>query len=184
MKGWERGALRGLEYVAYPALAGAAFCVLCLGVVTWLPALAATAYALNQWRTDGEARCFVGVFAAFPRMWHRLWRHALVSTVVLVVLVANLAFLSGRTEPVAFALLAAQLGILAALVPYHIALAAVAAAGDGPRAALWLAFGSPRRGLALLAAALLAPLLALPLAVGPFLFGPTLPVLLALRLRH
>lgn len=183
IRGWERPALRGLEFVAYPALAGVAFCLLCAGVVTWLPALAATAYALNRWRVDGEARCFAGVFAAFPRMWRALWRHAVVSTVVLAVLGANLVFLAGRTEPVAFALFAVQMGILAALVPYHISLAAVAAVGAGtPRAAALLAFGSPRRGFALLAAAVLVFLLSLPLAIGPLLFGPTLPVLLALHL--
>jgi hypothetical protein len=43
-----------------------------------------------------------------------------------------------------------------------------------------LAFGSPRRGLTLLAAVVLAPVLALPLAVGPLLFGPSLPVLCGL----
>lgn len=184
--GWDRAALRGLEFVAYPALAGAAFCLLCLGVVSWLPALAAVAHALDRWRVEGETRCFVAVFAAFPRMWRRLWRHAVMSTVAITLLAVNLLFLAGRAEPVAFALLAVQVGILAALVPYHLCLAAVAGSRpDSPalyRDAALLAFGVPRRGFTLLAAGVLAPVLTLPLAVGPFLLGPTLPVLLALNL--
>jgi hypothetical protein len=45
-----------------------------------------------------------------------------------------------------------------------------------------LGFGSPRRGLLLLAALVLAPVVALPLAVGPLLFGPSIPVLCGLAL--
>jgi hypothetical protein len=86
---------------------------------------------------------------------------------------------------VAVPLLAVQVGGLAAFAVYHLALAVVA--GHDPSApaswrgrALVLAFGSPRRGLLLLAALLLAPVVALPLAVGPLLFGPSLPVLCGL----
>ena len=188
--GWETAALRGMEWIAYPAMAGTAFCLLCLGVVTWLPALAAMAAALDRWRADGDSRCFTGVVAAFPGYWRALWRHAVVSTAGLAALVASAVFLAGRPEPVAIPLFALQAGALAAFVVYHLALAVVAGS-DGPghprpwrwRArALVLAFGSARRGLALLAAAVLAPALTLPLAVGPFLLGTSLPVLLGLVL--
>jgi hypothetical protein len=142
-----------------------------LGVVTWLPALAATGNALQAWRADGDSRCFTGVLAAFPRYWRALWRHAVVSTVAVAVLVAAITFLAGRPEPVAIPLVALRAGIAAGLVVYHVALAAVAGhtpdglASTWRRAAMVLAFGSPWRGLALLAAAVLAPILALPLAV-------------------
>jgi uncharacterized membrane protein YesL len=177
--------LRWLEWVAYPALAGLAFCLLCLGVVTWLPALAAVAAALQRWRDDGDSRCFTGVFAAFPACWRALWRHTLVSTAVLAAFVVAVAFLAGRPEPLAIPLLAVQAGGLAAFAVYHLALAVVTgAAPEAParRWALVLAFSSPRRGFVLLAAVVLAPLLTLPLAVGPLLLGPTLPVLVGLVL--
>jgi hypothetical protein len=45
-----------------------------------------------------------------------------------------------------------------------------------------LGFGSPRRGLALLAALVLAPVVGLPLVLGPLLFGPSLPVLCTLAM--
>jgi uncharacterized membrane protein YesL len=162
-----------------------AFCLLSLGVVTWLPALAAVASALARWRQDGDARCFTGVFTAFPAHWRGLWLHAVVATAGLAALVAAVVFLAGRPEPVAIPLLAVQVGGLAAFAVYHLALAVVA--GDDPagavrRRALVLAFGSGRRGLALLAAVVLAPVLTLPLAVGPLLLGPTLPVLCGLLL--
>jgi hypothetical protein len=175
-----RRVLGWLEWVANPALAGAAVALLSLGVVTWLPALAAAAEALRQWRRDGEQRCFIGTISGFSAQWRRLWRHSLLSTAVFAVLAANVGFLAGHRAPAAFPLLCAQLGVLAALVPYHLALAVV----GSPRAALVLAFGSPRRGLALLAAALVAPLLTLPLGLGPVLFGPTLPLLVALHLAE
>ncbi|MBF8188157.1 hypothetical protein ITP53_20970 [Nonomuraea sp. K274] len=178
-----RGLLRGLEWVANPALAGLAFCALALGVVTWLPALAAAGHALSRWRDDGDQRCFVATFRSFPRYWATLWRHGLVSTAVAAVLVANLVFLAEQASLFAFVLLTAQAGIAAALIPYHFALAAVAARdrpGDWRRAAVLLAFGSARRGLALLAAALVVPALTLPLTVGPLLFGPTIPLLVAI----
>ncbi|OZM76178.1 DUF624 domain-containing protein [Pseudonocardia sp. MH-G8] len=184
-RGWEGVVLRCLEFVAYPALAGLAFCLLCLGVVTWLPALAAVASALQRWRRDDDSRCFTGTLAAFPGQWRALWRHALVSTAVLAAVVVAIGFLAGRPEPAAIPLLAVQAGGLAAFAVYHLALAVVS--GDDPggparRRALVLAFGSGRRGLALLAAVVLAPLLTLPLAVGPLLLGPTLPVLCGLLL--
>jgi len=55
-----RRALDWLGWLASPALAGAAFCILCLGIVTWLPAPAAVGFALNRWRTDGDTRCSTG----------------------------------------------------------------------------------------------------------------------------
>jgi uncharacterized membrane protein YesL len=179
--------LQGLEWVAHPALAGAAFCLLALGIVTWLPALAAVAAALDRWRRDGDTRVFTGVFAAFPGYWRALWRHSLAATAAPAAMVAAIAFLAGRPEPMAIPLLAVQVGGLAAFAVYHLAFAVVAghdpAARESWRArALVLAFGSPRRCVVLLAALLLAPVVALPLAVGPLLFGPTLPVVCGLLL--
>ncbi len=186
-RGWAGAALRGLEVVAYPALAGLAFCLLALGIVTWLPALAAVAAALDRWRRDGDTRVFTGVLAAFPGYWRALWRHAFVATAAPAAMLVAVGFLAGRPEPLAVPLLAVQVGALAAFAVYHLALAVVA--GRDPAApaswrarALVFGFGSPRRGLLLLAALVLAPVVALPLAVGPLLFGPTLPVLCGLAL--
>ncbi|MEV8335850.1 DUF624 domain-containing protein [Streptomyces niveus] len=178
--------LRRLEFIAYPAAAGAACAVLSLGVVTWLPALAAMAHALQRWRTEGDNRVFVNAFAAFPRYWRALWRHGLVSTAAAVVLGANIVYLLSRSEPWTFVVLAAQVGIAAALVIHHIALAAEA--GRTPRGsvrtwsagALALGFGSPARGTALLGAVISAVLLSLVVPLGPLLLGPSIPVLLAL----
>ncbi|TXL88129.1 DUF624 domain-containing protein [Streptomyces sp. IB2014 016-6] len=178
--------LRRLEFIAYPAAAGAACAVLSLGVVTWLPALAAMAHALQRWRAEGDNRVFVNAFAAFPRYWRALWRHGLVSTAAAVVLAANIVYLLSRSEPWTFVVLAAQVGIAAALVIHHIALAAEA--GRTPRGsvrtwsagALALGFGSPARGTALLGAVISAVLLSLVVPLGPLLLGPSIPVLLAL----
>ncbi|WP_371793248.1 hypothetical protein OG285_34150 [Streptomyces sp. NBC_01471] len=178
--------LRGLEFVAYPAAAGAACAVLSLGVVTWLPALAALAHALQRWRVDGDSRCFVHTFTAFPRYWRALWRHGLVSTAAAGVLAANIVHLLGRSEPWTFAVLAAQVGVAAAAVIHHVALAAEAGrAPDGSvgawtRNALALGFGSAGRGTALLGAVVSAMLLSLVVPLGPLLLGPSIPVLLAL----
>lgn len=187
---WETRVLRLLEYVAYPALGGAAFALLCLGVVTWLPALAALAYSMREWRAGGDGRCFTNVFRAFGRYWRRLWRHALVSTAAVSVLVANSLFLTGKGA-VGVPLLMLQLGMLAAAATYHLALAACAGL-DGPDGAtpaaelraraVRLAFGAPRRGLALLAALVIAPVVTLPVPLGPVLFGASVPVLVGLRL--
>ncbi|QNS07855.1 DUF624 domain-containing protein [Streptomyces xanthii] len=184
-----RGRLLGLlDRIAQPAAAGAAFTVLALGVVTWLPALAALAHTLQRWRTDGDNRCFTGVFTAFPRSWRALWRHGLLATAAVGVLAANSLFLSGRSSPYAFVLLAAQAGLAAALGVHCTALAAHAgldpsgAVADWHRRALALAFGSPARGTALLGAAVSALVLTLPVPLGPLLFGPSVPVLLALHL--
>jgi uncharacterized membrane protein YesL len=185
--GWAGGALHGLEFIAYPAIAGGAFCLLALGVVTWLPALAAVAAALDRWRRDGDTRVFTGVLTAFPGYWRALWRHALVATAVPAAMLVAIVFLAGRPEPLAVPLVAVQVGGLAAFAVYHLALAVVAghdpAAGATWRArALVLGFGSPRRVLVLLAALVLAPVVALPLAVGPLVFGPSIPVLCGLAL--
>ncbi|MET9472202.1 DUF624 domain-containing protein [Streptomyces sp. NPDC002917] len=178
--------LRRLEFVAYPAAAGAAFAVLSLGVVTWLPALAAMGYALQRWRTDGDTRCFTRAFTAFPQYWRALWLHSLASTVAAFVLTANIVHLLGRSEPWTFVVLAAQVGITAAAVIHHVALAAEA--GRSPqgtvrswsRGALVLGFGSAARGTALLGAVISASLLSLVVPLGPLLLGPSIPVLLAL----
>ncbi|MEU5716403.1 hypothetical protein AB0G71_11540 [Streptomyces sp. NPDC020403] len=178
--------LRGLEFLAYPAAAGAACTVLSLGVVTWLPALAAMGYALQRWRVDGDSRVFAGTLAAFPRYWRALWRHGLLSTVLAAVLCANTVFLLGRTEPWNFVVLAAQVGITAALVIHHVALAAEAGRAPGGSVRSWtagalaLGFGSAARGTALLGAAVSAVLLSLVVPLGPLLLGPSVPVLLAL----
>ncbi|MFG3530899.1 DUF624 domain-containing protein [Streptomyces sp. NPDC047917] len=178
--------LRRLEFVAYPAAAGAAFTVLSLGVVTWLPALAAMGHALQRWRAEGDSRCFTNTFAAFPQYWRSLWRHSLASTAAAVVLAVNIVHLLGRPEPWTFVLLAAQVGIAAALTIHHVALAAEA--GRSPhgtvrawsRGALALGFGSAARGTALLGAVISAALISLVVPLGPLLLGPSIPVLLAL----
>ncbi|GAA1369391.1 DUF624 domain-containing protein [Streptomyces beijiangensis] len=178
--------LRRLEFLAYPAAAGAAFTVLALGVVTWLPALAAMACALQRWRAEDDSRCFTGVFEAFPRYWRALWKHSLLSTAAAAVLVANIVYLLGSSHPIAFVALAAQAGIAAALVIHHVALAAQA--GQSPngsvaswtRGALALGFGSPARGTALLGAVVSAVLLSAVVPLGPLLLGPSIPVVLAL----
>ncbi|WP_329164736.1 hypothetical protein OG709_03305 [Streptomyces sp. NBC_01267] len=178
--------LRRLEFLAYPAAGGAAFVVLSLGVVTWLPALAAMAYGLQRWRAEGDSRCFVNAFTAFPRYWRALWRHALVSTVVAGMLTANILHVLGRSEPWTFVVLAAQMGIAAAAVIHHVALAAEAGRVPGgtvstwTRGALALGFGSAARGTALLGAVVSAVLLSLVVPLGPLLLGPSIPVLLAL----
>ncbi|MFF5897706.1 hypothetical protein ACFY8O_17460 [Streptomyces argenteolus] len=178
--------LRRLEFIAYPAAAGAACTVLSLGAVTWLPALAAMAHALQLWRTEGDSRVFANSFAAFPRYWRALWRHGLLSTAAAVVLVANTVHLLGRSEPWAFVVLAAQVGIGAAFVIHHVALAAEAgrvregSVRGWSAGALALGFGSPARGTALLGAVVSAALLSLVVPLGPLLLGPSVPVLLAL----
>lgn len=184
--GWEAAALRIMSWVACPALAGAAFALLCLGVVTWLPAWAAAAHSLHRWRTEADSRCFVGTFAAFPHYWRGLFAHSCAATVVGVVLAGNVAFLASRHGPAALALLAVQVGIALALVTYHLSLAVVAGldrAGDAARwrrAAAVLAFGSWRSGLLLVISAVGAPLLSLPIPLGPIVLGPTLPLLVGL----
>lgn len=184
---WERKALRATEFVACPALAGAAFCLLALGAVTWLPALAAAANSLQTWRTDGAARCFTGTLRAFSRHWHALWRESIAGTAAAGVLVVNALFLWDRNGP-ALVLLPVQVVLLAALVLYALALATVAAAApEDPkgwrRAATAFAFGSPRRAAVLLAAATVLPLAVVPIPLGPLLLGPTLPLMLALSLH-
>ncbi|WP_205808465.1 hypothetical protein [Micromonospora sp. HNM0581] len=186
--GWEGAALRLLEFVAYPALAGCALILLCLGVVTWLPAMAAAAHALQRWRADGRARPFLGTLGLFGHYWHRLWRHALLSTVVVAVLGANVVFLATHPGVPAGALFALQIGLILVLVPYHLALAVTAARdpdgepGRWRRDAVLFAFAVPGRGLALLAAVVAVPVLTAPLALGPPLLGLTLPLLFGLRL--
>lgn len=178
--------LRRLEFVAYPAAAGAAFAVLSLGVVTWLPALAAMGHALQRWREEGDSRCFTNALSAFPGYWRALWRHGLLSTVAAAVLAANIVHLLGRSEPWTFMVLAAQVGIAAALVIHHVALAAQAGLAPEGSVRSWslgalsLGFGSAARGTALLGAVVSAVLLSLVVPLGPLLLGPSIPVLLAL----
>ncbi len=186
-RSWESTALRWLEWIANPALAGLAFCLLAVGVVTWLPALAAAAHVLYRWRSEGEHQVFTGVFAAFGDYWRTLWRDGLVATAVLAVLAANLVFLGGRSSLAAFALFAVQAGIVAALVPYHLCLAAVAGrlpgrpVRDWRRSAVLVGFGG-WRGPLLCLTVVVSVIGTSPVAVGPFLFGPTVPLLVALAL--
>lgn len=185
---WSGRLLRGLEYVAYPAAAGAAGTVLALGIVTWLPALASTARGLQDWRTDGETRLFRAVLRAFPRYRRALLPHSAAGVAVAVLLAANLYFLSGRTGLAAFALFAGQVGIVALLVLYHLAVAVCAARTPGGSAAGWrrealaFAFGAPSRGLGLLATAVAATILSVVLPLGPLLFGASVPLLYGLHL--
>ncbi|MFJ2091200.1 hypothetical protein ACIOEW_18315 [Streptomyces sp. NPDC087901] len=178
--------LRRLEFVAYPAAAGAAFAVLSLGVVTWLPALAAMAHGLQRWRAEGDSHCFSNTFRSFPTYWRSLWRHSLASTAAGAVLAANIVHLLGRSEPWTFVLLAAQMGIAAALVIHHVAFAAEAGRAPAGTVRTWtlgalaLGFGSAARGTALLGAVISAVLLSLVVPLGPLLLGPSIPVLLAL----
>ncbi|WP_028646689.1 hypothetical protein [Nocardiopsis sp. CNT312] len=185
MKGWERGALRAMEFVAQPALAGAAFCLLALGVITWLPALAAAGSALQDWRSEGDGRSFTGTLRAFPRLWRALWREGLVATAVLAVLTLNCLFLLDTRSATGLLLFPVQVGLMAATAVYALSLAAVCAVGTDAaprRGAAVLAFGSPRRTVVLLLVAVLAPFAVLPIPLGPLLLGPTLPLLLALSL--
>lgn len=182
-----RNVLRWLAWIAYPALAGAGFVVLSLGIVTWLPALAAMADSLRGWRRDGEERCFQGVFAAFPRYARALLPHSVLSTGAAALIVVDIGFLAGRPEPVAFLLLCGLLGAAIAFVLYHLGLAVAAACDSDAGTAAWrrralvLAFGSPRRTLTWLATVIAAPVLSLVVPFGPLLLGPSLPVLLGLH---
>lgn len=184
--GWEATALRIMGRVTGPALAGAAFTILCLGVVTWLPAWAAAARSLHRWRSEADDRCFVNVFTAFPGYRRRLLLHSCVATAAGAVLVANVVFLAGRQGPAALVLLAVQVGIAPVVLVYHLGLAVTAGLdpdGDAAgwrRSAMALAFASPRRGLLLAVTAVGAPVLTLPVPFGPVLLGPTLPLLAGL----
>ncbi|TCO21372.1 uncharacterized protein DUF624 [Kribbella steppae] len=181
-----RRALDWLGWLASPVMAGAAFSILCLGVVTWLPALAAVGFALSRWRTDGDTRVFIGVFTGWRRYWRPLLPHSILLTVAAVVAVSNLMFLSGQSGPGALVLFMVHVGLVAAGVTYHLALAV--AAGRNPsgtasgwrRTAFGLAFTSVPRGTALLGAAIAAPVFSLVVPAGPLLLGTTVPVLVGL----
>ncbi|MGW2094398.1 hypothetical protein [Promicromonospora sukumoe] len=183
---WSRTLLGWLEWLAHPVLAGLAYAVLCVGVVTWLPALAATAHALRAWRTDGETRTFTGVFRAFGTYVRPLLPHAVASTAGLVLLVVDVVFLTGRTGPAAVVLVLLALGLLLVAVPYHLALAVVAGAHPEGTArgwvaeALWFAFGSVARGTALLGAVVATPVFSLVVPAGPLLLSASVPVLVGL----
>jgi uncharacterized membrane protein YesL len=181
-----RTVLRWLAWIANPALAGAGFVVLSLGVVTWLPALAAMAHSLRGWRRDGEERCFTGVFVAFPRYLRTLLPHSVLSTGAAGLLAVDVGFLAGRPEFGAFAMLGGLVGLTIGFVLYHLGIAVAAAcnpehsASEWRRHALVLAFGSPRRTISWLAALIAAPVLSLAVPFGPLLLGPSLPVLVGL----
>ncbi|MFD7309709.1 hypothetical protein [Promicromonospora sp. NPDC059942] len=183
---WSRTLLGWLEWLAHPVLAGVAFAVLCVGVVTWLPALAATAHALRAWRADGETRTFTGVFRAFGIYLRPLLVHAVASTAGLALLVVDVVFLAGRTGPAAVVLVLLALGLLLVAVPYHLALAVVAGADPAGTArgwvgdALWFAFGSVARGTALLGAVVATPVFSLVIPAGPLLLSASVPVLVGL----
>ncbi|MGZ0150834.1 hypothetical protein ACXJJ3_27515 [Kribbella sp. WER1] len=181
-----RRGLQWLGWVSAPATAGAAFVVLALGVVTWLPALAAVGFALERWRTDGDARCFTGVFVGCRTYWRPLLPHSILAAVAVVVAVSNLTFLSGRSGVLAVTLFMIHLGLLAAAITYHLALAVAAARKPSGSVAEWrrtafrLAFTSVPRGTALLGAAVSAPVFSLVVPAGPLLLGTTVPVLVGL----
>lgn len=183
---WSQTFLGWLEWLAHPVAAGAAFAILCLGVVTWLPALAAVGHTLRAWRTDGDGRSFTGVFRAFGAYWRPLLGHGIASTAGLALLVVDVVFLVGRSGPAAVVLVMLALGLLVASVPYHLALAVVAAARpDGSvrtwvPGALWFAFGSVPRGTALLGAAVATPVFSLVVPAGPLLLCASVPVLVGL----
>ena len=184
--GLGRRALDWLGWIASPAMAGAAFTILCLGIVTWLPALAAVAFALNRWRTDGDTRCFTGVFAGWRRYWRPLLPHSVMMTIAAVIAASNLSFLSVRSGPLVLTLFTIHVGLFATAVTYHLALAVAAgrhpsgSAADWRRTAFRLAFTSVPRGTALLGAAVAAPVFSLPIPAGPLLLGTTVPVLVGL----
>lgn len=184
--GLASGVLRWLGWVAYPALAGAAFVVLSLGVLTWLPALAAMAHTLRAWRDDGETRCFVGVFVAFSRYAPTLLPHAVVSTGTAMLIAVDIGFLAGRPEPAAFVLLCGLLGAAVAFLLYHLGLAVAAgcrpqdSVRDWRRRGLVLAFGSPRRTAVWIAVVVAAPVVSLAVPFGPLLLGPSLAVLVGI----
>jgi hypothetical protein len=175
-----------MGWVSSPALAGAAFTILCLGVVTWLPALAAVGFALNRWRTDGDTRCFAGVFLGWHRYWRQLLPHSILATIAVLIALSNLSFLAHRSGPFAVTLFMIHIGLLAAAVTYHLALAVAAGRDPSGSATEWrrtayrLAFTSVPRGTALLGAAIAAPVFSLPIPAGPLLLGTTVPVLVGL----
>ena len=181
-----RRALDWLGWLASPVLAGAAFTILSLGIVTWLPALAAVGFALNRWRTDGDTRCFTGVFAGWRKYWRPLLPHSVLMTLAALVAASNLSFLAGRSGPVVLTLFMIHVGLVAAAVTYHVALAVAAGREPARSAAEWrrtafrLAFTSVPRGTALLGAAVAAPVFSLVIPAGPLLLGTTVPVLVGL----
>ncbi|MFE5334853.1 DUF624 domain-containing protein [Isoptericola sp. NPDC056573] len=183
---WSQTFLGWLEWLAHPVAAGAAFAILCLGVVTWLPALAAVGHTLRAWRTEGDGRSFTGVFRAFGVYWRPLLGHAVASTAALALLVVDVVFLVGRSGPAAVVLVMLALGLLVASVPYHLALAVVAAARPEGSVrtwvpgALWFAFASVPRGTALLGAAVATPVFSLVVPAGPLLLCASVPVLVGL----
>ncbi|MFE5307015.1 DUF624 domain-containing protein [Isoptericola sp. NPDC056605] len=183
---WSQTFLGWLEWLAHPVAAGAAFAILCLGVVTWLPALAAVGHTLRAWRTEGDGRSFTGVFRAFGAYWRPLLGHAVASTAALALLVVDVVFLVGRSGPAAVVLVMLALGLLVASVPYHLALAVVAAARPEGSVrtwvpgALWFAFASVPRGTALLGAAVATPVFSLVVPAGPLLLCASVPVLVGL----
>lgn len=184
--GLGRRALELLGWIASPAMAGAAFTILCLGIVTWLPALAAVGFALNRWRTDGDTRCFTGVFTGWRTYWRPLLPHSILITIAVLIAISNLSFLSAHAGPLVVTLFMIHIGLLAAAVTYHLALAVAAGRKPSDSAANWrrtafrLAFTSVPRGTALLGAAIAAPVFSLVVPAGPLLLGTTVPVLVGL----
>ncbi|GAA2796998.1 hypothetical protein [Kribbella solani] len=175
-----------LGWVTFPAMAGAAFVVLALGIVTWLPALAGVGFALERWRRDGDSRCFAGVFTGWRKFWRPLLPHSILMTVATLVAVSNLWFLAGKSGPLVVALFMVHVGLLAAAITYHLALAVAAARAPDELPTTWrktafrLAFTSVPRGTALLGAAIAAPVFSLVVPAGPLLLGTTVPVLVGL----
>jgi hypothetical protein len=167
-------------------MAGAAFTILCLGIVTWLPALAAVGFALNRWRTDGDTRCFTGVFTGWRTYWRPLLPHSILMTIAVLIAISNLSFLAAHSGALVVTLFMIHIGLLAAAVTYHLGLAVAAGRKPSDSAANWrrtafrLAFTSVPRGTALLGAAIAAPVFSLVVPAGPLLLGTTVPVLVGL----
>jgi len=177
--------MRGLGWIAYPAMAGMACTLISLGVITWVPALAATATTLRRWRVDGDEAVFTGVFTDFGVYWRKLWAHGLLVGVVGLVLVVNMAMLFNAGSALAMSVFSVQLGLGLVVVAYHLCLAAVAALhpaadpGQWRRLALRHAFGCWHGPVVLLAAVAIT-VVSLPLGIGPALFGPSVPLIIAL----
>lgn len=183
--GWEKSALRALEYPANLALSNVAWVILALPLITILPAVVALATALDRWLRFDEQRPFRGTFAAFLPAVRRLWALSLASTVFGTVLALNFAFLSSQEGRLPALLAGTLVPIAVAYVAVHTALVPIAARrGDLTqmellRASAWIVLRHPVRTLLLVVAVAASSALFLwpPLAMT---FGASVPVFLCL----
>lgn len=182
---WASPVLRALEWVAYPAMAGLACSIVMLGVITWLPALCATARALRRWREDGDGSVFINVFRSVPRYW-RCWRTgATLSGLAGVLLVCNSVFLVRQGSLPALALMVVQLFLLVALWNFLTWLAVYTCREESPtprsslrRIAFAAAFGRPSGWLPVIVGVTVLVVL-LPTAIGSLAYAPSLCLLIA-----